>query len=387
MEQKGRASVIIFQESLPDYRIPFLNALGEDVDLSVCYSRATAIKDVTPDLTKVRSFNAIALPRKGSSSGFFSWHPELFHHISRLQPAAIIAEPRLGLLTSWALALRYPYRRRLLWWLSGHEPEENGFSNKLRRWFRRRLYPMAAGYIGYGSQTREYLRKMGIHKNIHIATNAADTVGISQALTAWENSHNAQEQSRELRQGANLVLLFVGRLIPAKRVTMLLQVIALLKSSQPDLSLRLLLVGDGPEKDGLEALSAELGIADRVRFCGAIHGPEKLVTWFRASDLFILPGKGGLALNEAISFGLPVVLSAADGTEADMIRDGENGIIVRDESPEGFANAINRLAENPELREYMGRMSLRTADERSNLRLMKEGFLMAIHSILPTENH
>ncbi|HRY97927.1 MAG TPA: glycosyltransferase family 4 protein [Bacteroidales bacterium] len=377
MEQPARPSVLIFQESLPDYRLPFLNALGEEVELRVCYSGATELKDVRPDAGLIQNFRAVEMPRKGPSSGLWSWHPALFAQLRAHRPAVVIAEPRLGLLTSWALAWRQRHGFRLVWWMSGHEPPESGLRNRLRRFLRKALYRRADTCIGYGSHTRSYLEALGLDLPVFIAPNAADSSGIARATETWMKEEALQEHSRSLRAGAAVILLFVGRMIEAKRLPVLLKALSLaLNRGWEDW--RLLLVGDGPDRSQLENQAHALGLQDRVTFCGSVHGPDKLVSFFRAADLFVLPGKGGLALNEAISFGLPVLLSSADGTEADMVEQGCNGIILAESGPEAFAQAIPTLAQDMAALRRMGEASLRIAAQRSNLHLMVRGFLEAI---------
>lgn len=385
MGLSGRPRVLVFQESLPDYRIPFLNALGEKVELTVAYSHATGLKDVRPDKALIRSFTALELSRRGPSSGLWSWHPELIGYILRAQPEVVIAEPRLGLLTSWRLSCNKGIRSRLIWWMSGHEPPEDGIRSAIRRRIRRVLYRRAKACIGYGSQTAAYLRILGIDMPVFIAPNSADSEGIAQWSKRWDKDVRMQEESYALRQGADFVILFVGRMVDAKRLPLLLQSLSILASEYHSLNWRALLVGDGPEREKITRLAARLGIDNRLHFAGAIHGAEKLITWFRASDLFILPGKGGLALNEAISYGMPVLLSSADGTEADMVEHGRNGIVLPQAGAEDFARAIAGLARNPVKREDMRQASLHLATTRSNLGRMTAGFLEAICSV--TDKH
>jgi glycosyltransferase involved in cell wall biosynthesis len=381
MGRSGKHRVVVFQESLPDYRIPFLNALGEETELTVAYSQATGLKDVRPDPSLVRSFTLLELTRSGPASGLWSWHPELLKHIRKAMPDVVIAEPRLGLFTSWALSFSEVVKPRLIWWMSGHEPTESGWRKTIRRVLRRALYPRAIACIGYGSHTREYLKELGVDRPVFIAPNAADTTGISLWAEKWDKDVSLQDASRALRQGAGFVVLFVGRMVEAKRLPLLMHSLSVLARDHSSLQWRALLVGDGPERENIESLAMELGIADRLSFAGALHGAQNLITWFRAADLFVLPGKGGLALNEAISYGLPVLLTSADGTEADMVEQGVNGYILPGAGPEDIAKAIARLAGDPELREKMCKASLDIAATRSNLTKMTAGFLEAINAV------
>src|SRR6185369_11044416 len=91
------------------------------------------------------------------------------------------------------------------------------------------------------------------------------------------------------------VILFVGRLQARKRVDYLLRACAEMESKP-----RLLIVGDGPERAALESLAKD--VYPSAEFIGAKHGAE-LKPYFEQADLFVLPGTGGLAVQEAMSYG------------------------------------------------------------------------------------
>lgn len=99
---------------------------------------------------------------------------------------------------------------------------------------------------------------------------------------------------------------------------------------------RLLIVGDGPEREALESLAKE--IYQSAEFIGAKHGAE-LKPYFEQADLFVLPGTGGLAVQEAMSYGLPVIVAKGDGTQDDLVRDG-NGWQIEPESYKALVAAM-----------------------------------------------
>jgi glycosyltransferase involved in cell wall biosynthesis len=166
-------------------------------------------------------------------------------------------------------------------------------------------------------------------------------------------------------------LLFVGRLQARKRVDYLLRACA---SLGPGLKPRLCIVGDGPEKEELQALAT--AIYPGAEFFGARYGPE-LADLFQAADLFVLPGTGGLALQEAMSFGLPVMAAEADGTQADLVRP-ENGWRI----PPGDQNALDltlaeALSDVDRLRRF-GAVSYRIVVQEVNLEKMVDVFSQAV---------
>lgn len=139
---------------------------------------------------------------------------------------------------------------------------------------------------------------------------------------------------------------------------------------------RLLIVGDGPERAALESLAKEA--YPSAEFIGAKHGAE-LKPYFEQADLFVLPGTGGLAVQEAMSYGLPVIVAKGDGTQDDLVREG-NGWQIQPEDYNALVSTMkNALSDIARLRE-MGKESFRIVSEEINIQKMAESFLDAINS-------
>ena len=170
------------------------------------------------------------------------------------------------------------------------------------------------------------------------------------------------------------ILLFVGRLQDRKRVDLLLQACALLGSAvQP----RLIVIGDGPARSAMEELAKK--IYPPAEFIGPRHGDE-LIPFYTAADLFVLPGTGGLAVQEAMAYGLPVVVAAGDGTQEDLVHPG-NGWQI----PPGDLNALVEtlrlaLSDVSRLR-AMGEESYRIVSGEVNLEKMVSAFVEALNTL------
>jgi N-acetyl-alpha-D-glucosaminyl L-malate synthase BshA len=129
---------------------------------------------------------------------------------------------------------------------------------------------------------------------------------------------------------------------PLKRVGDAVRALAILRQHREAV---LVLVGDGPERARVEALSRELGQADHVRFLGAMPRFEGLLS---CADLFLLPSATesfGLAALEALASGVPVVASSVGGVR-EVVRDGVTGLLVPPEQPAAVAAAARSLLEN-----------------------------------------
>ena len=171
------------------------------------------------------------------------------------------------------------------------------------------------------------------------------------------------EARAEMRAGIGLsdetpLILYLGRLGPEKRLDVLMQAVALLNHrSLPGAAadFRLGIVGDGQCRQELELMAMELGIQKHVFFPGSVPHTS-IGDWYAAGDVFSLPAPAetqGLVLLEAMSAGLPCV--AADyGGPREIVVQGKTGWRVPIEA-EAFANALETLLRDPNLRQSMGR--------------------------------
>ena len=166
-------------------------------------------------------------------------------------------------------------------------------------------------------------------------------------------------------------ILMVGRLIEVKKVDKLLIACSKLPA---DIQPRITIVGDGPYRSQWMQLAKE--VFPGAEFPGDVRG-EKLTEYFRQADLFVLPGTGGLAVQQAMSFALPVIVGTADGTQADLVRPG-NGWQLADDKLDTLIHTLQvALGDVNKLRK-MGAESWRIVQDEVNLENMVEVFTRAI---------
>jgi glycosyltransferase involved in cell wall biosynthesis len=159
-------------------------------------------------------------------------------------------------------------------------------------------------------------------------------------------------------EGEPLRVLSVGRLVPGKGHHVLLEALGRLRDD--GIETQTTLVGNGPERESLERVAAELRLD--VRFAGAV-GQDELRAYYADAHLFCLPtfAEGlGVVLIEAMACGLPVVSSLVMGVP-EVVEEGETGLLVSPGRPDTLAAALARLANEPALREQMGAAGRRRA--------------------------
>lgn len=158
-----------------------------------------------------------------------------------------------------------------------------------------------------------------------------------------------KESARQrLGLGAEKVMLFVGRIDPLKGIDRLLESIPLIKGHD---NLHLIVIGgDAGSKEEIEKLhnqAVSLGIDDKVTFRGIIK-QEVLPYYYSASDVCVVPSyyeSFGLVPLEALACGTPVVATDV-GDLKNIIRQGDTGYVIRDNSPEAIANAVSLVLES-----------------------------------------
>ncbi len=171
-----------------------------------------------------------------------------------------------------------------------------------------------------------------------------------------------------------LTVIFVGRLQPRKRVDLLLQACARLPQQlQP----RLWIVGDGEARAQLEALAAE--IYPRAHFWGALYERALQPLWMQA-DLFVLPGTGGLAMQEAMAYGLPVIAARGDGTQNDLVGP-ETGWLVPPDDLDALTAALQTALSDVQRLRTMGAAAYRLVATQVNLDKMVEVFVQALRAV------
>jgi glycosyltransferase involved in cell wall biosynthesis len=132
---------------------------------------------------------------------------------------------------------------------------------------------------------------------------------------------------------------------------------------------RFVLVGDGPDRGALEALAAELGVAERVEFAGWTEDARGELGRF---DVFVLPSRYEglpLALIDSMLAALPVVASRV-GSIPEAVEDGEHGLLVPPEDPAALAAALHRVLGDEPLRQRLGSAARSVAVARFTVEAM-----------------
>lgn len=181
------------------------------------------------------------------------------------------------------------------------------------------------------------------------------------------------ELRRELRLDAERTLVAcVARFHPVKDHETLLRAFARVTAERDDVDL--LLAGDGPLRGRLQELATDLGISARVFFLGIRDDVPKLL---RAIDIFCMTSlseAASLTILEAMAAGAALVVTAVGGNP-ELVRDGRDGLLVARGDTAGAADAILRLAADPEERSRLGASAQRRVDSGFRLDQTVDSYL------------
>lgn len=369
--------VVVQQPALTHYRVPFFAALAArpGIDLRVEYACWPGVPNVEP-----RGFEARYVPHR-----FFRlagqelvWHSAQWRNASRARADVLVVSWNSRYLSLLPTLLRARLAGvPVVAWGHGVSKSESPQRRALRTLLAR-LATCVLFYTRSGAQA--YLDRGFPAHRVFVAPNAIDQAPIRTAAEAVRADPAAQQRflaEQGLDQGP--VILFVSRLEHANRVDLLLEALARLAPTRPDL--RLVIVGGGPDEPRLRDLARDLGVAQRVLFTGPIYDELTLARYFLAAAVFAYPANMGLSLLHAFGYGLPVVTGddkERHGPEIEALRHEENGLFFRHGDPGSLADALARVLDDPALRRRLARNAHHTAHHEFTIQAMVDGFEQAL---------
>ena len=284
----------------------------------------------------------VRLPHCGTA-GYFRNVPALKRLLRDERPDLLNAHYASGYGTTAALAGFRPWLLSV-WGSDVYDfPYESGAKGRLKGWLLRRNLRQADAVASTSEAMAQQVRRLVPD----ISPVAVTPFGIdTDRFVPQPQPHGG------------IVIGTVKTLAPKYGIDLLLQAFAQLRlAAGPSAALSLVIVGDGPQRAELEALSRTLGIAAHVRFVGAVPHAE-VPLWLNRFDLYVAASRldsesFGVAVLEASACGLPVVVSDVGGLP-EVVLQGETGSVVPRENVAAMAQAIGRLIAAPELRRRFG---------------------------------
>ena len=369
----GRQARIAFLNTHPiQYFAPlyaYLNA-SDDLNVSAIYLSDYSIRgardaafgqDVKWDIDLVAGYEAKfvdGFDKRNQMHGFFSaFAPELWRYLRGAEldllvvhghtPAAVLLGIAAAKAAGTAVFMRVDTHLGLVRPL---------FKAALRRPLIGLLYRCLDGVFAIGSANTTFYRAMGMpEERTFLMPYAVDNARFTSA------SEIGAARRAELRASlgvcdARPILLYAAKFERRKRPDDLLRAAAALKHE--GISCQVTLIGSGQMEQELRGLAAQLEL-DNVCFAGFVN-QRYLPEFYAACDIFVLPSENepwGLAINEAMCAGLPVVASREIGCVPDLVHDGINGRTFAAGDIMQLADAVRSIVSDAALRQRMGKAS------------------------------
>ena len=253
--------------------------------------------------------------------------------------------------------------------------DKRGFRNFLNeKNLQRQLYNFVDAHVNYIEEAYDIYGSYGVpREKIFITYNSPDT-------DHYLAVRAKIEQEEPILPENNFRIIHVSRLVEWKRVDMLVEAVANLKEEFP--RIELLVIGSGPELDNLIKQAAQRNVSDAIRFLGGVYEVELLGKYLMASSIYILAGMGGLSINDAMIFGLPVICSVCDGTEKYLVKEGYNGLYFENGNQKSLEEKISYLFKNPALGKQMGEKSTGIIKNEINIHTVVDGYMRAFNYVL-----
>lgn len=280
----------------------------------------------------------------------------------KYQTYFLLAETRS--ITDWVffwMAHTFFPKKKVYIWTHGWYGKETGVDAKMKLW----LYKHVNGTFVYSNYARELLIKEGIpeeklftiHNSLHYDQQKELRESIKPSRIYTEHFGNTHP-----------VIIFIGRLTKVKQLDMLVNAVAdLNKQGQP---CNLVFVGDGVERDNLEAQVKDLGILEKVWFYGACYDERTNAELIYNADLCVAPGNVGLTAMHTMVFGTPVISHNEfkwQMPEFEAIRPGKTGDFFDYQSEKSLVNTIKHwFKEKSDKREDVRQACFKEIDTQWN---------------------
>ncbi|MCA9470423.1 MAG: glycosyltransferase [Nitrospirales bacterium] len=344
---------------IPNYRVPYLEKLANVPDVEVTSFHGQGLDGyTTKSVGSIPSVKNILVKNRywAFGRGRIFWQSAV-RKIIKGKFDVIVCEEVIHNASVWMLWLfaqitntplvLHGFGYRPVSGMSYHRKTQPSlrqhFIDRLRFFMIKRASAIAV----YTEKGKEACIQEGIQSHkIFVTKNTYDTeylMGLEQSVTSQELDSITQK----LNLTDRFVLIFVGRLNPLKRVSLLIDVMRKLDKSS--LQASLLVVGEGIEYQPLVKQSQGLA---HVHFLGGIHEPIELAKLFMISHALVIPGLPGLTCVHGFCYGVPTITTAPvnlrwpECPELDYIRHGVNGYFVAKPDCQLFCDAIMYLADD-----------------------------------------
>lgn len=344
---------VLFFSNIPvPYRMDFFNELGKYCKLTVLME-TNAAKNLNAHWLKsykVINYTLIFLPKIGkTSSNRINYG---YHKIIKKGDYDIIIVGSYYSLSAM-IFIEYLKLHRIPFILNsdgGFIKSDSWIKYKIKKHF----ISSADAYLSTGKLTTQYLLHYGAKKKIYVYP--FTSMRKSEICKSRLISYNRLNIKTQNNIHEKHIILFVGQFIYRKGIDILIKALNNIDLNKNDIGVYII---GGEQKEEYENIINKKNIK-RVHFV-PFKTKQKLAIFYQIADLFVLPTREdiwGLVINEAMSYGLPIITTDKCIAGTELVTNYENGIIVPSNSPQNLENAMNYILNNENIMHDMGNNSL-----------------------------
>ena len=324
LNDMSEKNVLIIQRYFYNFREGLFDCL-DDLGLDfVLINSTTSRGRVKVHSDKVNAVDYIERCARFNINDGIVVFPFLFFKLIRMKPSVIVTEGGQNTINNiqvlwYSRLFGVPY---IQWDLGkGYQDFGDSLARRLYMSVYKSIARKASLIYGYNSGSKHYFESLGIpSEKIVVLNNTADTRTLKKVIAG--SSAQMPDDLAAIYNPDKKYVIFVGTLLPTKRIEDLADIMSRLNDG-----FVLLIVGSG-NPDYTKQLQRHFKNVDCF-FLG-YKKPEELLPYYKVSSFCILPGLGGLSINQAMAYGVPVLCTHADGAEGDVVRNGETGYIYKD---------------------------------------------------------
>jgi len=369
-------NVAVIQPVVPSYRISFFNALHQrpEFHLEVFAGMSAPGCPITPCDSFDFTFNLAPLCSIWRNRIFWQYDVRVPHNFGAGDVLVLCGNPRY--LSNYPLMFSARLKKvGIVWWGHGHTPGPKRWSENVRKWIMR----LADAILLYTDKEIDDFCKAGFSReNLFATNNTIDISDIDRAKQFWNPTRLALFKKEHKLDSAK-VLLFSGRLLPKAELKLAIDALSTLLRKDP--SYRLIIIGDGEEKQKVMSKAMAAGVCEAVYWCGALYNQTDVAPWFLSALAFVYPGDIGLSLMHAFAYNLPVVthdFAQNQNPECAALRPGRNGLLFKHGDAVDLGRKIQILADDPIARHHMSANALNTVRNEYSFANMADRFVKAV---------
>ncbi|WP_101758728.1 glycosyltransferase family 4 protein [Oceanicoccus sp. KOV_DT_Chl] len=297
----------------------------------------------------------------------FRYQKNVIKQIKEIDPDVVVITSHVGNIIDWYLMyLKQKMGFRLVAWQCGYEFNPS----KAKDFLLNRFIPGFDYHLAYHSNAANYALNYGASnyqvKVIHNTINEEKIISLGRA--------EAREiVKKTIPIAEKKIILYVGAILEEKRLNLLIDSMDCLGRDD----LLAIIVGDGPYLDDLKKYT---GDRKNIVFTGSIV--EGVGPYFDVADCFVLPGTGGLAINEAMAHACPIISGYADGSADDLVIERENGYRLTQGTAQELAEKIIAVIDSDDGGRSLGEYSAELINGKFSFKNFMDRIVSGLQAVL-----